>query len=290
MVLSVPSAPGHVRLLSRGIEMAFRPGQLLILTSTVPAELTVDRVCETVQLNIPFSALGHDVHSVVRTLQPVATGSVLVRTTALFIRRFVQAGSTAVADGDVAAQQGIVGLVNALLRQQSYRAHRLDDNTLAVRERTTELIELHYRDPEFDASRVADELHMSRRQLYRHFAQAGESLADMIARRRLEEVRSAGRATRDGSRGGCARGRFLVGLDDAQPLSRGVRHGAHRIPKWSTGFVARYDVAAGGRQRRARGLAQPMNGVAVLGSGRCVMTGTSHGAQRRIVAAPTGCR
>lgn len=32
------------------------------------------------------------------------------------------------------------------------------------------------------------ELHMSRRQLYRHFAQAGESLADMIARRRLEEV------------------------------------------------------------------------------------------------------
>lgn len=188
MVLSVPSAPGHVRLLSRGIEMAFRPGQLLILTSTVPAELTVDRVCETVQLNIPFSALGHDVRSVVRTLRPVATSSVLVRTTALFIRRFVQAGSTAVADGDVAAQQGIVGLVNALLRQQSYRAHRLDDNTLTVRDRTTELIELHYRDPEFDASRVADELHMSRRQLYRHFAQAGESLADMIARRRLEEV------------------------------------------------------------------------------------------------------
>ena len=127
-------------------------------------------------------------HSVVRTLQPVATGSVLVRTTALFIRRFVQAGSTAVADGDVAAQQAVVGLVNALLRQQSYRAHRLDDNTLAVRERTTELVELHYRDPEFDVSRVADELHMSRRQLYRHFAQASESLADMIASRRLEEA------------------------------------------------------------------------------------------------------
>lgn len=95
----------------------------------------------------------------------------------------------------------------------------MDDNTLAVRERTTELVELHYREPEFDASRVADELHMSRRQLYRHFAEASESLADMIASRRLEEACDLLIAQPEMGRGGCSCGRLLVGLDDAQPLS-----------------------------------------------------------------------
>ena len=59
---------------------------------------------------------------------------------------------------------------------------------------STALIEQRFRDPKFAAPQLSAELHVSRRQMYRHFSAAGESLADLIAKRRLEEVRSVLRA------------------------------------------------------------------------------------------------
>jgi len=117
----------------------------------------------------------------------------LVRAVTTFLRRLAHADSGADA-ASAAAQSAAVNLVKAVLAQEIYRTHRLDDANRTVRARALALIEQRFRDPKFAAPQLSAELHVSRRQMYRHFSAAGESLADLIAKRRLEEVRSVLRA------------------------------------------------------------------------------------------------
>ncbi|MCK0440267.1 helix-turn-helix domain-containing protein [Gordonia alkaliphila] len=54
---------------------------------------------------------------------------------------------------------------------------------------TAQLIEQHYRDPGFDGDAVARMLYLSRRHMYRFFADTEDTPAVLIARRRLAHAR-----------------------------------------------------------------------------------------------------
>ena len=190
LVLLITSAPGRLSLAGRP-EEDFRAGQLIILSTAEPATMTVDDICETVQLTVKASVLGRDVVQALRRSRPVSPDTALVRAATTFLRRFGQtaAAGTSTEATDVLAQSAAVGLLRSVLAQQAYRTHSVDDTSRSVRERTLQLVERRFADPDFAVADVARELHVSRRQLYRHFADSGESLAAVIAERRLEEVR-----------------------------------------------------------------------------------------------------
>ncbi|MCH5641723.1 helix-turn-helix transcriptional regulator [Gordonia sp. ABSL49_1] len=192
LVLLINSASGSVTSPSGRDRMDFRAGQLVVLSSLMLGTVTLDDVCETIQLRIPMVELGEEVAANLSRFQHVSPDTALVRAVTTFLRRLAQADSTgnAGAAATSAAQGAAVNLVKAVLAQELYQTHRLDDTNRTVRARAQALIEQRFRDPEFAAPQLSRELHVSRRQMYRHFSAAGESLADLIANRRLQEVRS----------------------------------------------------------------------------------------------------
>ncbi|MEE3851100.1 helix-turn-helix transcriptional regulator [Gordonia sp. LSe1-13] len=191
LVLLIPSSGGRLTMPGRP-DQTFRAGQLVILSSAEPAEMSVTDVCETVMLTVPIAALGRESAGVLRRLSPISADTALVRATTTFLRRFGQTPSTRVTSERTtdAAQRAVIGLVTSVLAQQSYRAHSLVETTRSIRERTRELVERRFRDPDFAAPDVARELHLSRRQFYRHFAGSGTTPSDVIADRRVAEVRA----------------------------------------------------------------------------------------------------
>lgn len=77
-------------------------------------------------------------------------------------------------------------MIRAALGELDYRRYHLPDNPLFVREAAIDLINRNHRDPAFTPDTIARSLHISRRQLYRHFENADESVSDVIASQRLQ--------------------------------------------------------------------------------------------------------
>ncbi|MDY6811614.1 MAG: helix-turn-helix domain-containing protein [Actinomycetota bacterium] len=77
-------------------------------------------------------------------------------------------------------------MIRGALGELDYRRYHLPDNPLFVREAAIDLINRNHRDPAFTPDTIARSLHISRRQLYRHFENADESVSDVIASQRLQ--------------------------------------------------------------------------------------------------------
>jgi AraC-like DNA-binding protein len=84
-------------------------------------------------------------------------------------------------------EAALVALVRGLFRQ--FPGDGETDRVSRVRAEAAQIIELRHRDPEFGIDELAAELHMSRRQLFRFFAGADESLSAQLLRRRLTTAR-----------------------------------------------------------------------------------------------------
>ncbi|MDL9937705.1 helix-turn-helix domain-containing protein [Gordonia sp. ABSL1-1] len=169
----------------------YRPGQLVFVNLAVPYRHHCDAVSDPVGMVIPLDLLGRQRHVAERARRPVGSDTVLSRAAAAFVTRF--AIDTAIAGRPappVDTELAAIDLITAALAEvQSDSRHRLADDSLFIQEAARDLIERHHRDPDFAPDTVAAHLHVSRRQIYRNFEKAGESLAALIASRRAETAR-----------------------------------------------------------------------------------------------------
>lgn len=84
-------------------------------------------------------------------------------------------------------EAALVALVRGLFRQ--FPGDGETDRVSRIRAEAAQIIERRHRDAEFGIDQLAAELHMSRRQLFRFFAGADESLSAQLLRRRLTTAR-----------------------------------------------------------------------------------------------------
>ncbi len=81
-------------------------------------------------------------------------------------------------------------MICAALGELNYEKYRLSDNGVFIRQAADELIRRHHCDPDFTPDTIARLLHVSRRQLYRHFEQEPQSMAELIGAQRARTARS----------------------------------------------------------------------------------------------------
>lgn len=123
------------------------------------------------------------------SMAPLVDDSPLARATAAFVTRFANDVAVRQSPIDPGAELAVAELIRAALAPHRADSFRAADSELYVREVTAQLIEQHYRDPGFDGDAVARMLYLSRRHMYRFFADTEDTPAVLIARRRLAHAR-----------------------------------------------------------------------------------------------------
>lgn len=179
---------GSLRIAQYGRKMTYTEGQLVVLALDSPFVNVVDSVADSAMLLIPKRLLGLGT-DIGRTPElPIAADSLVSRSTAQFVRRF--ACDAAVLGRDVTPDMELSAIrtIREAIGLHSYDERRPHRESPGVREAAIELIEQHYRDPMFSADAIASMLHISRRHLYRHFAQAQNSPVQLLKRRRLAQA------------------------------------------------------------------------------------------------------
>lgn len=189
VVVWVSSAPERGWVAERTDGFHAPPGQLLHLHPSVPCEVVAEGVTARTGLLIPAGMLGTEFADPRRFGGPVAGTSVLARMTARFLVQFATDAVAGNATMDAASEFTAVDLIRAALEERDRPGNRAADNAAAVRVAVADLIDRHYTDPAFDAARIAELLHFSRRQLYRYFADQDTGVAGFIAARRLDRAR-----------------------------------------------------------------------------------------------------
>ncbi|OZG26162.1 AraC family transcriptional regulator [Williamsia sp. 1138] len=186
LIVTVSTLPGRAVVKQGTRDYVYRPGQLVIVSNTAPYVETTHSVSDPSGLVIPRKLLGGESGAGEGVRRPVAGLTSLARATAAFIRQFTS--DTAVGHASEPKQEtelAAIELVRAALGQLNDDNRPLVNNELFIRQAAADLIERHHRDPQFSPESICRALHISRRQLYRHFESTGESLAALIAESRL---------------------------------------------------------------------------------------------------------
>jgi AraC family transcriptional regulator, positive regulator of tynA and feaB len=186
VIVGVHTLRGRTSIRQGTRNYAYRPGQLVVVSNAVPYIETTHTVADPAGLVIPLELLGDERHTAERALRPVASHTLLSRATAAFIKQFTaDTAAGGATEPKQETEMAAIQLVRAALGQLNYDNHQLRDNELFVRQAAIDLIERNHRNPEFSPDTICRALHISRRQLYRHFENTDESLAALIADTRL---------------------------------------------------------------------------------------------------------
>lgn len=186
LMVGVHTMAGRSVIRQGAHEIAYRPGRLVFVNAAKPFAQQTKSIIDPSGLIIPHEYLGAQRRNLEHVRRPVLSDTLLSRATAAFVRQF--ASTTVIGDAaevDTDTESAAVELVGAALGQVDLENHQLADNRLFVRQAALDLIERHHPDPEFTPELIARTLHISRRQLYRHFEESDGSLATLIAERRL---------------------------------------------------------------------------------------------------------
>jgi AraC family transcriptional regulator, positive regulator of tynA and feaB len=187
VIIGVHTLRGRTYVKQGTRDYAYRPGQLVIVSNAVPYLETTHTVADPAGLVIPLELLGSERHTAEHARRPVASHTLLSRATAAFIKQFsADTAAGGATEPNQETEMAAIQLVRAALGQLNYDNHHLRDNELFVRQAAIDLIERNHRNPEFSPESICRALHISRRQLYRHFENTDESLASLIAESRLK--------------------------------------------------------------------------------------------------------
>jgi AraC-like DNA-binding protein len=182
---------GSCVLTQRDREISLRPGDLAVWDSTTPFIFADPDGISQHKFRIPLDriALPVDVIRQISATQLCPDHPISDIAVAYFRRLAARPGAFDRPGGEVVSQPAI-DLLRAVitthldavdLGKEALQA------TLVVR--IMEYVQMHLREPDLDAGRIATEHHISVRQLYRILAAEGISLGDWIRTRRLEGVR-----------------------------------------------------------------------------------------------------
>lgn len=167
------------------------PDRLTVVTTSGPHRFVTDCVTDAVILRIPAESFGVG-RGVIASLSGAALARSHLATAAVCaVRGFAASvlGTDVDSFSTLAAESAMIDLLVVTVAEANARRTESSSNTEYVRRRTAELIELHHRDPEFSPTTLAERMHLSRRQFYRHFEACDHSVAEMIADRRLRAAR-----------------------------------------------------------------------------------------------------
>ncbi len=186
LVIGVHTLEGKHIIRQGSRDFAYGPGQLAFVSNASPYLERTFEINDPAGLVIPLELLGNQRRVAEQARRPVASHTLLARATASFILQFASDTAVGVTEPDPDTEMAAIELVRAALGQLDYDNRQITDNALFVREAVSDLIERHHRDPSFTPNAIARYLHISRRQLYRHFEDTEDSLAARIADRRLK--------------------------------------------------------------------------------------------------------
>ncbi|UKO92350.1 AraC family transcriptional regulator [Gordonia amicalis] len=186
LVIGVHTLEGRHFIRQGSRDFAYGAGQLAFVSNASPYLERTFEINDPAGLVIPLELLGNQRRIAERARRPVASHTLLARATASFILQFASDTAVGVSEPDPDTEMAAIELVRAALGQLDYDNRQITDNALFVREAVSDLIERHHRDPSFTPNTIARYLHISRRQLYRHFEDTEDSLAARIADRRLK--------------------------------------------------------------------------------------------------------
>lgn len=166
--------------------------RMALIATSGQHQFSTDRVTDTVILRIPAESLGVGRSAIASLSGAAVVMSHLATTAACAVRGFAASvlATEVNAASTVAAESALVELLVVTIAEANARRAESLSNTEDVRRRTAELIELHHRDPEFSPTALAAQMHLSRRQFYRHFEECDQGVAEMIAGRRLRAARA----------------------------------------------------------------------------------------------------
>ncbi|MEP9395261.1 helix-turn-helix domain-containing protein [Gordonia sp. VNQ95] len=161
-------------------------GLVMVNNEDIYAHTCLD-VADIVGVWIPVELLYPDRGPTVQ--MPIISATPLARATAQFLRTFAYDVAVRGADVDLKAEMAAVDLVRSTMLDQSCSGGDEVDRTEQVLASAREIVDRHYRDPAFSTETLANLLHLSRRHLYRYFADTDESPSDLIVERRLARAR-----------------------------------------------------------------------------------------------------
>lgn len=165
------------------------PHHLVMVHNNAPFIHESAVVADIAGVWVPTELLGGVTHSDPESMLPTVSDSLLGRACAAFLTRFAHDVAARGLDVDHDTELMAVDVVRMALRQNGAEELGTQESSDYVQQATRSLIEQHYRDPDFTADSIAQELKMSRRHLYRHFAGTGRSPAALIADRRLARAK-----------------------------------------------------------------------------------------------------
>ena len=183
---------GSCVVTQRDREVILRPGDLAIWDSTTPFIVSDEDGISQHKFRLPLElmALPADIIRQVSAVRLCPEHPISDMAVAYFDRLAAEPGAFDRPGGEVVSRPG-VELLRAVV------ATHLDDLELGKEAihatlfvRIMEYVRLHLRESDLSASRIAAELHISVRQLYRILAAEGVSLGDWIRARRLEGART----------------------------------------------------------------------------------------------------
>lgn len=180
---------GEMTIQQNGQQAVAVPGSLSCLSTAHPFQMVTTAPAEQTQLIIPWAQAEHIAPQRDTPLPPVLPPSPLTNATAHFLTQLARElgerpnGEERSDHAELAA----LDLVRAALGQYWQHPPGLQDRGLFVREAALDVIERRHREESLTVTGIAAALHLSPRQLHRHFgAEEGPSLAERLADRRLE--------------------------------------------------------------------------------------------------------
>ena len=178
-----------------GLQRLHRPGSTTVddmgvgrmgfMSSFAPSVAEHVELTETTGLVMPTDLLG-SVRDRLADGVGLIPDTVLTRAAGEFLAGVLHDLLVLGEPGDSALESTIVSLARTVVGQSAEPA---DDLAAAMRAAAMEVIERRFSDPDFDAHRLAAELHVSSRQLYRYFASAPRTIHESILSRRLAAAR-----------------------------------------------------------------------------------------------------
>jgi AraC-like DNA-binding protein len=182
---------GSCGLTQRDREISLRPGDLAVWDSTTPFMFADANGISQHKFRIPLDRIALPVNAIRQISATHLCPDHPIKDIAVsYFRRLAARPGMFDRPGGELVSQPAIDLLRAVitthldavdLGKEALQA------TLAVR--IMEYVQMHLREPDLDAGRIATEHHISVRQLYRILAAEGISLGDWIRTRRLEGVR-----------------------------------------------------------------------------------------------------
>ncbi len=189
-VFLILQCSGRATLRQAGREARLGPGDFTFIDSRYPSEFIFEREVSQLSYHLPWRTLedcfGRDIERRLPLAVTVPGRRGAGFLVAHFMRDLIRHEADLDREGGDAALDALLGMISQLMRQHPEAKSPANRRLL---ERIEAHVDAHLDDPDLDVDRIARDNHVSRRTLYRLFAEIGTSPSSWLWERRLDRAR-----------------------------------------------------------------------------------------------------